>query len=34
MNLHEDFVDFIKNLLDNQVEFVIVGAHAKSYITM
>ena len=34
MNLHEDFVDFIKNLLDNQVEFVIVGAHAMGFYGM
>ncbi|MFW5771417.1 MAG: hypothetical protein ACOCX9_08275, partial [Spirochaetota bacterium] len=34
MNLHEDYVDFIKNLLDNQVEFVIVGAHAMGFYGM
>ncbi len=34
MNLHEDFLEFIRTLIENDVEFVIVGAHAMGFYGM
>ena len=31
MKLHSDFIDFIQEMIDNDVEFVIVGAHALGF---
>lgn len=31
MNLHEDFIEFILLMLQNDVEFIVVGAHALGF---
>ncbi len=31
MNLHDDFIEFISLLIEHEVEFIIVGAHALGF---